>query len=111
MAGNSGGSTGLSANLLARPSMVVFDSSNALYVADADNNRIQKWNNGASTGVTVAGLANGAAGTSTSALNHPVGIAFDSSYNMYISEQGNHRVIYWINGASSGTVVAGITGK
>ena len=90
---------------------LALDASNAIYITDYANNRIQKWMAGASNGTTVAGLANGTAGASSTALQVPVGIVLDSSNNMYFTDRANHRVMYWANGASSGTVIAGITGK
>ncbi len=42
------------------------------------------------TGTTIAG--DGVVGHSTTRLNDPRGIAFDSSMNMYIGEGGNGRV-------------------
>jgi sugar lactone lactonase YvrE len=93
------------------PYNLALDSSNALYITDYNNNRIQKWTVGASNGITVAGQANGASGASSTALSTPVGIVLDSNNNMYFTDRGNHRVMYWVNGASNGSVIAGITGK
>ncbi len=90
---------------------LVFDTSNALYITDCNNNRIQKWAAGASSGVTVAGQSNGTVGASSTALQTPVGIVLDSSNNMYFTDRLNHRVMYWANGASSGSVIFGTTGK
>ncbi len=86
------------------------DSSNTLYIADNNNNRIQKWLNGASTGTTVAGQATGIPGTSSSFLQNPSGIAVDSSGNVYVTDTSNQRIQFWLNGASSGTTIGG-TGK
>jgi DNA-binding beta-propeller fold protein YncE len=90
---------------------LTFDSSNALYITDYGNNRIQKWIIGASSGSTMAGQASGTSGASSTALSQPVGIVLDSSNNMYFSDRGNARVMFWANGASSGSVIAGITGE
>lgn len=110
-AGSSTGSSGVAANLINVAYSLTLDSSNALYITDYSNNRIQKWPAGASSGTTVAGQSNGASGASSTALNMPVGIVLDSNNNMYFTDRGNHRVMYWANAASSGTVIAGITGK
>jgi sugar lactone lactonase YvrE len=101
---------GVPTNLLSCPYGLTLDSSNSLYIADYSNNRIQKLKN-ASTSTTVAGLANGISGASSTALSLPVSIVLDSSDNMYFTDRGNHRVVYWANGASSGTTIAGITGR
>jgi hypothetical protein len=111
VAGDPGGSSGVSASLIYNPYGLVFDSSGALYIADYNNNRIQKWIIGVSNGTTLAGQVNGAAGGSSTALNNPVCIVLDSSNNMYFTDRLNHRVMYWANGASSGTVIAGTSGE
>lgn len=111
IAGSSAGSSGVTASLISIAYSLTLDSSNALYVTDYSNNRIQQWLSGASSGTTVAGQSNGAVGASSTALNMPVGIVLDSSNNIYFTDRGNHRVMYWANGASSGTVIAGVTGS
>ena len=56
-------SAGTAMNQLDRPFSIALDSSNTLYIADQQNNRIQKWLSGASTGTTVAGQSSGTSGT------------------------------------------------
>ncbi|HXB71804.1 MAG TPA: BACON domain-containing carbohydrate-binding protein [Candidatus Acidoferrales bacterium] len=77
------------------PYGVAVDSSGNLYTADFGNNRIRKVANGVIS--TVAG--NGTPGFSgdngpatTAQLNQPADIAVDAAGNLYIAEQGNHRV-------------------
>ena len=111
VAGQAAGLTGAAPNQLYSPYSILFDSNNSLYIADEWNNRIQKWPRGATTGVTVAGLANGTAGASSSALHYPVGMVMDVNGNLYFTDRENHRVMYWANGASSGITIAGTTGK
>lgn len=72
---------------------------------------MQKWLSGASSGTTVMGQANAMSGMSSNSLNTPSGIAIDSSGNIYVADTNNFRIQYWLQGASSGTTVAGITGK
>ncbi|CAF4156627.1 unnamed protein product, partial [Adineta steineri] len=107
MAGNPSGTAGVGASQLNKPYVLRLDSSNALYISELDNNRIQKWIIGNSNGVTVAGQADGTSGSSSTTLNQPVGLAIDSNDNMYIADKYNNRVIYWANGASSGSIIAG----
>ncbi|CAF1066016.1 unnamed protein product [Adineta steineri] len=107
VAGNAGGTEGEGANQFKEPYVLIFDSSNALYISDLGNHRIQKWIIGSSVGVTVAGQADGTSGPSSTTLNQPIGLAIDSSNNMYIVDKANHRVMYWENGASSGSMIAG----
>lgn len=76
------------------PHGVATDASGNLYVADYGNNKIRKIT---STGVvsTLAGsdLQGFADGTGATAMfNLPVGIATDSSGNIYVAEQGNHKI-------------------
>lgn len=53
----------------------------------------------------------GAAGYLNNQLNQPHDIAYDSSTGiLYISEYNNHRVMKYLPGASSGSVVAGGNG-
>ena len=111
MAGQSGGSWGTAADQLYCPFSLFLDSNKSIYIADSWNNRIQKWASGASSGTTVVGQANGAAGASSTALTKPVRMIMDVAGNMYLTDRGNHRVMYWANGASSGTTIAGTTGK
>ncbi|CAF0857132.1 unnamed protein product [Adineta steineri] len=110
VAGASNGSGGTSANLLYEPYGTALGSFNSLYIADFNNNRIQKWMINESNGTTVAGLSNGTAGASSIALTLPVSVVLDSNDNMYFTDRDNHRVVYWANGASSGTTIAGILG-
>ncbi len=111
MAGISAGTSGVAANQLYHPYSLLLDSNNSLFITDYSNNRIQKWFTGAYNGTTVAGQSSGISGATSTALSQPVGIVLDSSGNMYFTDRGNHRVMYWANGASSGTTIAGTTGK
>jgi len=75
---------------------IAFDNGGNLYLADLYNCRVRKID---SSGVisTVVGTnfcgfsGDGGAATST-ALNDPAAIAFDSSNNMYIADFGNQRI-------------------
>ena len=81
---------------LDRPYGVALDSSGNLYIADSFNHRIRK--------VDAAGLISTVAGNGTSGfggdgraalqaqLNNPVGVATDSSGNLYIADSDNHRI-------------------
>jgi uncharacterized protein (TIGR03437 family) len=85
-----------SANLN-HPCGIAFDLSGDLYIADTDHNRIRRVD--AITGIitTVAGTgesgSRGDNGPATAAqLNSPYHIAFDSTGNFYIADQGNHKI-------------------
>ncbi|CAF2070980.1 unnamed protein product [Rotaria magnacalcarata] len=83
------------------------DSSNAVYVVDGGNHRIQQWLPNTASGTTVAGQSNAATGSALNFLNYPTDIALDASGNMYILDGGNNRVVYWAVGASVGVLIAG----
>ncbi|CAF4197131.1 unnamed protein product, partial [Adineta steineri] len=69
IAGASSGSGGTADNLLSQPYGIALGSFDSLYIADLNNNRIQRWLINASNGTTVAGLSNGTAGASSVAVN------------------------------------------
>ena len=55
IAGRLNASAGNSSGDLSNPNGLYVDSNGDVYVADGVNSRVQLWNNGASTGTTVAG--------------------------------------------------------
>ncbi len=83
------------------------DASGNVYVADANNHRVQKWAPGATYGVTVAGQSNGSHGHATNQLFNPAGVYVDSSGNIFVADFNNNRIQKWAQGASSGVTVAG----
>ncbi|CAF0757588.1 unnamed protein product [Adineta steineri] len=111
VAGTGSSITTAAADQLDHPFSLALDSSNTLYIADQQNNRIQKWILGAMTGTTIAGDSGGIAGTNSTEFYQPSGIVLDSSGGIYITDTSNNRVQYWSNGAVSGTTVAGIQGS
>jgi len=101
---------------LGLPVAVAIDSFANLYIADAINNRIRRVANGVIT--TVAGNGgvgfSGDTGPATSAqLRNPLGVAVDSSGNLYISDADNQRIRRVTNGVINtvaGTGTAGFSG-
>ena len=73
---------------------------------DSFNNRIQKWDAGATTGTTVAG-GNGE-GAALNQFNKPGGFYFRNNA-FYIVDAGNNRIVKWILGETTGTVIAART--
>ena len=83
------GETGVSGtdnNHLNRPEGLAIDSTGNLYIADAFNNRIQKFDINNNYMATI----NSAEGIN---LANPAGVAVDSQDNLYISDGPNNRVI------------------
>lgn len=88
-----GGQYGFEANQLAYPRGVAIDQDGNIYVADKNNNRIQKFppnSTSATNGVTVAGT--GLDGSAANELNYPTGVAVDQAGNVYIADATNHRI-------------------
>jgi len=110
VAGNSAGTSGNTLSSLKEPCEVILDQNNNLYVADTENHRVVLWLVNATAGTIVAGT--GTAGALLDELNRPHGLALDSSTGtLYIADYNNNRVMKYLSGATSGTVVAGGNGK
>src|SRR6185312_16089069 len=69
------------------PYGIAVDSSDNIYVADANNNRVQKFN---SAGVYQSQF--GSFGSGNGQFGNPRDIAVDSSGNIYVTDFGNTRV-------------------
>ena len=79
--------------------------SGSIYACD--NTQSTVWNNG-----SVAAGHNGA-GSGTNQLNQPQGFAVDTSVTpgtLYIANSQQHTIVQWAVGASTSTVVAGVSG-
>jgi hypothetical protein len=104
------GTTGVNSSgaaYLSYPYDLALDSFDSIYIAERGNNRVQKWLVNATSGSTVAGQANGAAGSALDYFNRTGGVVVDSNENLYVTDPFNNRVQYWANGSSSGTIIAG----
>jgi len=81
---------------LGYPIGVAVDASGNLFIADLNNHRIRKVStNGIITTVAGNGTSgySGDGGSADSAeLFHPSGVAVDASGNLFIADQGNHRI-------------------
>jgi sugar lactone lactonase YvrE len=99
IAGSAEGTAGSSSGVLNGPSAVALDTNGNLYIADTNNNRIEKVAATSGAVSTVAGSASGSSGSSggdgvaTSALlDQPQGVAVDPSGDLFIADTENNRI-------------------
>ena len=104
------GQFGNASNLLNCPWGIYVDWSNALYIGDQLNSRVQKYLKNATFGETVAGDPTGIIGPASNLLNRPSTLTVDLNGNIYVCDRWNSRIQLWKPGASNGTTIAGITG-
>jgi uncharacterized protein (TIGR03437 family) len=75
---------------------VAVDNSGAIYVADADGNRVRKITPDGRiqtiAGNGVAGFAGDSGPSNAALLSHPYGVAVDAQGNLYVADLGNARV-------------------
>lgn len=102
------GNPGNGNNQFRTPVDIVLDLANNFYIADFDNNRIQKYLFNTLIGITVAG--SGLPGLSPSQFARPSRLIVDSNEDLSITDTGNSRIQFWKKGALNATTIAGITG-
>lgn len=95
VAGIGNGTAGNGSNHLFGPLGIFVDQNFALYIADYSNHRIQKWANGSSTGVTVAG--------SNGQILYPTSVTLDRYGTIYAWANGGLYRFY--PGSTFGTNV------
>jgi sugar lactone lactonase YvrE len=98
------------------PESAALDAAGNLYIADFANKRVREVSNGAIATVAGNGTAgfSGDNGPATSAeLNGPIGVAVDSTGNLYIADRANNRIRRVSNGTiatAAGNGTAGYSG-
>jgi uncharacterized protein (TIGR03437 family) len=105
-AGDGGSAVGSQLNY---PTGIVIDKSGNIYIADGLNNRVRKVSGGVISTVAGNGTAGytGDKGAATSAeLNNPIGLALDSSGNLYIADSANN-VVRMVSSSGTITTFAG----
>lgn len=107
------GSSGTNANQLSNPQDVYVDANHNVYVADGYNARVQKYVNGSSNGITIAGMT-AINGTVFNQLQKPRYFNFDpSEMYMFVADTENHRIMRFPTNSTSGAngvLVAGGNG-
>jgi sugar lactone lactonase YvrE len=88
-----GNGPGSSDNQLYQPQgLCVSKKTGAIYIADTYNNRVTQWNPGATSGVTIAGIA-GINGTNATLLYGPADVALSTNETyLYVSDLNNNRI-------------------
>ena len=116
--------TAVSADSLKSAQQIVTDKLGGVYITDPANNRVLYYAGGSTTATRVYGqfgsftcaLPNNAGGCggntiSANSLKAPTGVALDSGGNLYISDSGNERVLYYPAGTTTATTVYGQFGS
>jgi len=98
------GRSGSTSNMLNGPRGIFVDANFNLYVADCQNNRIQKFQSGQLNGVTIAGSG----GTGTITLACPSGVVLDFDGYLFITDYYNNRIIG--SGPNGFRCIAGCSG-
>jgi hypothetical protein len=100
-----GNGCGYALNQLCNPVGLIVDSTNgdALIVVEFGNGRVVRWQQGATTGILVAG-GNGC-GTQSNQLCYPQYGALDNNGTLFIDDNGNQRIQRWNKGTTSGTTI------
>ncbi|MGA2688858.1 MAG: hypothetical protein ABSE85_12395, partial [Candidatus Korobacteraceae bacterium] len=109
---------GVSANSLNSPQVIALDSSGNLYVTDTANSRVLFYPSGSTTATRVYGQGGSfttntgnKGGISANSLDEPIGVALDSSGNLYVADYGNNRVLFYPAGSTTATRVYGQGGS
>jgi hypothetical protein len=101
---------GSSNETLSYPYTMYVNNKKDIYIADVNNQRIQKWTQNATTGRTIAGQTR-KTDHSNASLYRPYDIIVDNNGFMYIADMINHRILRWKEGESQGEVLCGISSK
>jgi sugar lactone lactonase YvrE len=81
------GTLGSNTGQFEHPLGIAIDNSGNFFVADTNNNRIQKFDNSGNFLATF-----GSAGSENGQFNKPSGIAVDNTGNFFVADTNNHRI-------------------
>ncbi len=108
-------------NGMSGPSAVAVGPNGTLWVADAGNNRVLRFDNAADklNGPDADGVlgqsdfVSGAAGSTASRLNDPRGFAVDAAGVLFVADSGNHRILRFDSAAikPNGAAANGVIGQ
>ena len=93
-------------NWLSGPNAAAFDSSGNLWVADSSNNRVLEFTppftdgEDASVVIGQSSFTANSGVTNSSTLDHPTGLAFDHSGDLWVVDNENNRVVEYVPGTS-----------
>ncbi|CAF5222130.1 unnamed protein product, partial [Rotaria magnacalcarata] len=89
------GSVGSSRSQLYYPTSISVTKNETMFIMDTSNYRVLRWQMGDTLGYVVAG-GNGNGGAFTQ-IGASYELFIDAQYNVYVSENSNHRVTKWLS--------------
>ena len=89
------------------PQGIDINSEGSVFIADSGNDRVVRWDAGATEGVVVAGTVTG---TGLDQLVGPYDVRVAADASIFVADRGNHRIVRWDADATEGVVVAGGNG-
>jgi sugar lactone lactonase YvrE len=125
---NSCNNSGLNASTLCNPAGLAVDSNGNLYVADYSNNRVVEFNtperitSKSGSGDTTADVVFGQAGSftagscnngglSATTLCNPIGVAIDTSDDLYVADYSNNRALEYLTPLTTDTAADVVFGQ
>jgi DNA-binding beta-propeller fold protein YncE len=108
-----GNGQGSAANQFSNAAAIYIDRNKNLYVADAGNNRIQKFPPGStsdSNGITIAGGNGNVIYIAANTLLEPSGVFVDSNGYVYVTDAGANRIQKFPPGSTSSTNAVTVAG-
>lgn len=106
-----GAGPGIALTQLNYPMGLYFQANTStLYIANAGANNIVSWVLGRTNCTVFLGSSLGSAGIGSSSFRYPTDLTFDSSGNIYVADNQNHRIQFFLSGQGSATTIAGVTG-
>ena len=108
--------SGTTANTFTTPLGVVSDGAGHVWVADAQNNRVMRFNLPATSASAIygqAGANTNVTGNAADRMNLPVGVRLDMRGTLWVVDSNNSRVLWFRNAASSviGVSADGVLGQ